>query len=69
MGFTVLRSKASVSNRFVTNNISHHQETICVQHVNGKFRILCFGRQYTVFGDFLRAQNMVRVIEDKIIHK
>ena len=46
MGFTVLRSKA-VSHRFVTNNINHHQETTCVQHVNGKFGIHCFGRQYT----------------------
>ena len=31
------------------------------------FKIQCFGSQYTVFPDFLNAQNMVRVIEGKII--
>ena len=31
------------------------------------FKIQCFGRQYTVFPDFLRPQNMVRVMGQNFI--
>ena len=54
----------------MTNNIGLHQLAICLQHVNGKFKIQCFGRQYrdTVFlPDFISAQHMVQVIEGKFI--
>ena len=38
-----------------------------LQHLNGKFKIQRFGRQYIVFiPDFISAQNMVRVIEGKL---
>ena len=67
MRFTVLRSKA-VHVRFVTNNITLHQKTKCLQHVNGKFKIQCFGRYYTVFLDFLSAQNMFGIIGGKIVY-
>ena len=62
MGFTDLRSKA-VSHRFVTNNMSHMRTTHQWEIQNSMLRtpVNCF------FPDFLRAQNMVRVIEGKII--
>ena len=37
--------------------------------IHGKFKIQCFGGRTLFFPDFLRAQNMVRVIEGKIIWK
>ena len=39
----------------------------CLEHVNGKFNIQSFGRQYTGFLRLFKGSNMVRVIESNII--
>ena len=39
----------------------------CLEHVNGKFKIQSFGRQYTGFLRLFKGSNMVRVIESNII--
>ena len=66
MRFAVLRSKT------VSRQICNKQhQPLLVNYMSTasqwNFKIQCFGRQYTVFPDFLSAQNMVRVIKDKII--
>ena len=39
----------------------------CLEHVNGKFKIQSFGRQYTGFLRLFKGSNMVRIIESNII--
>ena len=58
--------------RFVTNSISLHLIVNYMDYMpttrQWEIKSQWFGRQYTqFFPDFLRAQNMVRVIEGKII--
>ena len=42
---------------------------MCLQHVNGKFKINVSDDSTLFFPDFLRAQNIVQVFEGKIIWK
>ena len=62
MRFTVLRSKA-VSRKIVTNNNKLYAYNTSMG--NSKFNVSDASTLF--FPDFLRAQNMVRVIEGKII--
>ena len=66
MLFTVLRSKAV--SRFICDK---QRQPSLVNYMpttrQREIQVQGFGRQFNTFSDFLRAQNMVRVIEDKII--
>ena len=62
MRFTVLRSKA-VSRKIVTNNNKLYAYNTSMG--NSKFNVSDASTLF--FPDFLRAQNLVRVIEGKII--
>ena len=71
MSFTVL---SAVSRQIcdkqpsASNSKSSKLKTILrLRHVNGKFKIQRLGRQQTFFPQLLRDQNMVRVIEGKIM--
>ena len=62
--FTVLRSKAV--SRLICDK-QHQPQLVCLQHVNGTSKSNVSDASTLVFPDFLRAQNMVRVMEGKII--
>ena len=67
MRFTVLRSKAD--SRYMMFDKQHQPPLVNYMSTTRQwdFKIQCFRSQYTVFPDFLNAQNMVRVIEGEII--